>query len=116
MRTPPPPPPPLRGAGAAATKSAALLSVSVAPPPTRWSDVVLDRPGAGEVSYELAELLYPMRSLTPAAVAQPVAQVSALALVTSATLPALADIAIVPVASGVGSDAPTEPPEASLTR
>ena len=44
------------------------------------------------------------------------APLSALVDFTSATLPEVAAIAIVPVASGVGSADPLLPPEASWTR
>ena len=44
------------------------------------------------------------------------APVSAVVLLTKATFPAVADMAIVPVTSGVGSAAPPEPPEDSATR
>src|SRR5437773_3594703 len=104
---------PLRGAGAATEKSAALLSVSA---PPRTAAVVFDRFGVGEPSADEADGPYPTKSRTPGWVAQPVVQVSAVVLVTSATLPAVADMAIVPVTSGVGSAAPPEPPEDSATR
>src|SRR6266516_8102193 len=95
----------LRGLGAVTVKSAALLSVSAAPAPLRSAAVMLERFGVGLPSYEDAVDPYPTKSFTAGWVAQPVAQVSAVALVTSATLPAVADIAVVPVASGVGSGA-----------
>src|SRR2546423_5611507 len=105
-----------RGFGAVTVKSAALSSVSVAPAPLRRAAVVLDRFGVGAVSDEDAVDPYPMKSLTPAAVPQPVEQVSAVAFVTRATFPAVADRAVVPLASGVGRGAPPPAPAASATR
>jgi hypothetical protein len=106
----------LRGFGAVTVKSAALLSVSTAPPPARTAAVVLDRFGVGEPSADDAVVPYPTKSRTPGWVAHPVEQVSAVPFVTSATLPAVADIAIAPVASGVGSGAPAPAPAPSPTR
>src|SRR5215470_10379378 len=57
-----------------------------------------------------------MKSFTPAWVAQPVPQVSRVWSVFSATLPLVALIAIVPVASGVGSGTPEPAPAASWIR
>jgi hypothetical protein len=92
-----------------------LSSVSVAPSPLRSAAVVLDNVGAGAVpSKSLAEP-YPTKSRTPAATWQDV-QVSAVWLVTRATLPELADMKIVPVASGVGSGVVPPAPCASWTR
>src|SRR5262245_49512045 len=53
----PAPPVEFCGLGATAVKSVLLVSVSVAPPPTRVAEVVFDRPGAGAApSYEVALL------------------------------------------------------------
>src|SRR5262245_61888191 len=97
----------LRGVGAPLAKSAALLSVSVQPPAARSAAVVFDRLGVvGEPSNDDAAPPKPIRSSTPGAVAQPVPQVSAVVLLTSATLPLVADMAMplpLPMASGVGS-------------
>ncbi len=57
-----------------------------------------------------------MKSFTPDAVLQLPPHVNAVVVVTSATLPEVADMFVVPVASGVGSAAPWLPPEPSLTR
>src|SRR5437899_5282790 len=95
----------LRGKGAPVKKSAPLLSVSVQPsvPPRRRTAVVLLGADAGPPpSKQLAALPKPTRST-----AAPVGQLplSAVLFDTSATLPAVAAMAIVPVASGTGSAA-----------
>jgi hypothetical protein len=96
-------------------KSAALLSVS-ASAPERARAVVLDRPAAAAVS-TFAVAPYPTRSFTFGAVAQAVPQpMSADCAVTSATTPEVADMGIVPVASGVGSPRVPLAPAASCTR
>src|SRR4051812_11197809 len=87
------PPPVLRGFGSPAAKSAALLSVSV-PSAARRSAVVFDRPGAAAVSKSLA-VPYPTKSLTVAAQAVP--QASAVVEVTSAILPLVPLMAMLPV-------------------
>ena len=94
----------LFGAGAAVTKSVALLSVS-AQPLVRMSARVLLGAGAGEVSETDAVLPYPSRSTVV-----PLAS-------TIATRPAVADMAMAPVASGVGNAAAAVlEPSASLIR
>src|SRR5690242_5440549 len=93
-------PPLLRGSGVPAWKSALLLSVSGALS-VRLSAVVLLRPGAAAVSKSLA-VPYPMKSLTPAAVAHVAPQLSAALPVTRATLPFVPLMLMEPVASGAG--------------
>src|SRR5712691_3133796 len=106
----------LRGKGAPVKKSAPLLSVSVQPPvpPRRRTAVVLLGADAGPTpSKQLAVLPKPTRSTTA-----PVGQLplSAVLLATSATLPAVAAMAMVPLASGTGSTAVPPAPCASCTR
>src|ERR1043165_7404058 len=95
----------LRGAGVPVLKSVLLLSVSVQPPFTRSAADVLVRPAVGLVSEQFAVEPYPMTSTTPA-VGQ--ARVTAVVELERTFFPAVADIAIVPVASGVGRS--TDPP------
>ncbi len=57
-----------------------------------------------------------MKSFTPDAAWQLLPQVNAVVVVTSATLPVVADMLVVPVASGVGSATPWLPADPSLTR
>ena len=102
-----------RGMGAPAAKSAELLSVSVQPLPARSAAVVLLRTGAGAVSEQLADPK-PMRSTIAADAGQ--APESAVVTLTSATLPFVALIGIVPVASGAGRLTVPPAPWASWTR
>ena len=90
----------LRGLGVPAVKSALLLSVSVAPLLARRSAVVVLGAGAGELSEQLAVEPKPTKSMIALLDGQ--APESAVVLLTRATLPAVALIAIVPVVSGVG--------------
>src|SRR4051794_9181748 len=99
-----------RGLGAPTLKSAALLSVSVSPPPCRIAAVVLESVGVGAVSAQFAAPK-PTRST---AVGQ--APLSAVVDATSATLPAVADIAMLPVASGPGKSSVPPAPLPSWTR
>ena len=104
------------GVGAAAVKSAALLPELVNGVIVRWAEVVLDSAGVGVPAASLA-VPKPRKSTTPAAESQAAAQpVSAVWLFTSATLPAVADSAMVPVAFGVGSAAPLPAPAPSAIR
>ena len=84
----------LRGSGVPVAKSLLLLSVSVQPLPARSTARVLLGAGDGEVSEQLAALPKPMKSTT----APPSGQlpVSVVWLLTSATLPAVPLIGIVP--------------------
>ena len=111
----------LRGPGAAALKSVLLVSVSAQPPAARNSDVVLEGAGATAPSKKFA-VPYPTRSMINASCAalhgvEPPLQPRVTVLLTSATFPAVALIAIgvASVVSGVGSAAPVAPP-ASWTR
>ena len=90
------------GDGADAANSAALSSASLAGS-LRVAELVFEGAGAGAASASLAPP-YPTKSTTPAAVAQPVAQVRLAVADTSATLPAVADMLTPPVASAGGSD------------
>lgn len=102
------------GVGAPSANSVPLLSASVVGT-LRVSDVVFDVPGAALVSKSLAAP-YPTKSITPGAVAQPVAQLRLVVEETSATLPEAADMFTLPVASGVGSGCPLAPPDAPWAR
>lgn len=82
-------------------KSAELLSESAQPSSFLKTALVVLGAGAGAVSKQLAVEPYPKRSTTLAAEGH--APTSAVALLTSATLPADALKAIEPVASGAGS-------------
>ena len=88
------------GDGLTAANSVPLLSASVVGT-LRVAEVVLESAGAGEVSNSLADP-YPTKSTTPGAVGHPVVQVKGVAAETRATLPFVADMAMLPVASGVG--------------
>ena len=90
----------LRGLAAAAAKSVELLSVSVQPLPFRISALVVLGAGATAVSKQVAVLPYPIKSTIVAPEGQ--APLSAVVLLTSATLPAVAAMAIVPGASAAG--------------
>ena len=91
-------------------KSALLLSVSVHPLPPRMAAVVLERAGVGAVSEKFALPKPTVSTIDPVHVTPlaPLLHVTAVALLTRKTLPAVADMEIVPVASGVGKG--TEPP------
>ena len=110
----------LRGFGAPAPKSARLLSVSAHPELLRSKAVVLEVVGAAAPSKKLA-VPHPTRSTIIASCAgvhgvDPPLQASPMAELTRITFPAVADMAVVPLASGDGSKAPIAPPEASCTR
>src|SRR5205085_2240488 len=99
----------LRGLGAPVAKSDAFWSVSVQPPLARRSDVVLLGAGAAPTpSKQLAVPPKPILSRIVASVGH--APLSAVVTLTSATLPAVPDMAIVPVVSGVGRGDPMAPP------
>ena len=89
-----------RGVGLPVEKSTELLSLSVQPLPARLADVVFVSTDAGDVSEQFAAP-YPIKSTTVAPNGHPV-PVKAVVLFTKATLPAVADMAMLPVASGVG--------------
>ncbi|HEY3138799.1 MAG TPA: hypothetical protein VGL29_22440, partial [Blastocatellia bacterium] len=90
-----------RGLGDPALKSDELLSVSVQPFAFLSTALVLLGAGVGpEPSKQFAPLPNPTRSIIETELGQ--APLSAVVLFTNATLPALALIAILPVASGVG--------------
>lgn len=116
----PPPSPPvpalLRGLGVEPEKSAELLSVSVKAA-SRLTECVLSAPVAGEVSRTTA-VPKPTRSLMLLSAAQSAAvrQASGVVEWTSATVPLLADMPMVPAASGVGSAVSPPAPLASSTR
>lgn len=90
----------LRGFGKAAEKLALLLSVSVQPLATRTIEVVVEGAGAFADSLQFADVPYPTKSIMLAPVGQ--APLNGVVLLTSATLAAVAFIAILPLASGVG--------------
>jgi len=96
------------GFGVLAEKLEALLFVSVQPFPALNTEVVFDGAGVGPVpSKQLAAPPKPTKSITPTVGHEPV---RAVVLFTKATFPTVALIAIVPVASGVGSVTPLVPP------
>jgi hypothetical protein len=104
-----------RGFGAPAAKSALLLSVSVQPPLRRTSAVVVLGAGAEpDPSKQLAVAPYPTKSTIDAPDGQD--PVNAVVVLTSATFAAVALIAMVPVASGVGSVFTPFAPADSATR
>ena len=103
------------GVGDAAAKSALLLSVSVQPPPVRMSAVVVLGAGAfAPPSLQLAVEPYPTKSTIDALAGQ--APDEAVVVLMSATFPAVALIAIVPVASAVGRLFTPFAPSDSATR
>ena len=105
----------LRGFGVPVLKSDELLSVSTHPPDALKSAVVLLGAGAGAVpSKQLAVVPNPTRSMMLAPVGH--APLRAVVEFTSATLPAVAPIAIDPLASGVGRFTVPPVPAASWTR
>ena len=86
----------LRGLGEPVEKSELLLSVSVQPFSARKSAVVLLGGGALELSLQFAVVPYPTKSITLAEMGHPL-PVKAEVLLTSATLPAVADIFVLPL-------------------
>lgn len=101
----------LRGVGVPAVKSAALSPVSVDPPPARNTAKVPDGAGVGPLpSYPLAVLPYPTKSCNPEVVPLGLTPERAVAKFTKATFPTVAEIAIVPVTSGLGKADPLVPP------
>lgn len=89
------------GIGNPAAKSALLLSVSVQPLFARITALVLEGAAVGPPpSKQLAVPPKPTKSTIPEEGQTPVSDVVVL---TNATLPTVADMAMVPVASGVGS-------------
>ena len=99
----------MRGLGTPEAKSFALLSVSVQPPSFLTAAVALARVGAAVPSKKLA-LPYPTRSTICAVCAgkhgvEPPLHGNPVAVFARMTLPAVADMAMVPVASGAGSGA-----------
>ena len=97
------------GFGGASVKSLALFRVSVHPFAARVAAFVLPAAGAGAVPRkQFAVLPYPTKSTMLESVGH--APVNGVAVLTSATLPDPAAIAIAPTASGVGSVAPLFPP------
>jgi len=105
----------LRGFGAPVEKSAELLSVSVQPPSARWTAFVFEGAGAAEVSEQVVPDPKPTKSTTVAPNGQPLPESGVVAL-TRATLPALALMLMLPVASGVGRLVVPPDPAASCTR
>src|ERR1043166_4292478 len=103
----------LRGFGAATEKSAELLSVSLQPLLFRIAAVVLLSVG-GAVPSEQFVLPKPTMSTTVPPVGQ--APVSAVVELTSATLPAVPLMFVVPVASGAGRFVVPPVPAASWIR
>jgi hypothetical protein len=91
----------LRGLGARALKSALLLFV-FAQTLVRIAAVVFDNVAVGDPSEQLAAEPKPTKSCKPGSLVGHEPE-SAVVLLTSATLPAVALMASVPVASGVGS-------------
>ena len=97
-------------------KSALLESVSVHPKPARIAAVVLLSVAVGPVpSKQFVPVPYPTKSTTDAPIGHPVVA-STVVLFTRATLPAVAAIAMLPVASGVGRLTEPPAPAASCTR
>ena len=93
------------GVGTPAAKSAALLLLSVQPFKALITAFVLDGAGVAPVpSKQFAVVPNPTKSTTVAPVGQLVPAVINVFTFTSATLPAVPLIAIVPVASGVGKE------------
>src|SRR5689334_17352913 len=95
----------LRGFGAPVLKSAVLLFVSTQPLPFRSTAVVFDGAAVGLPPSELFAVPKPTKSTTPAVPAQVAPQLKAVVLLTSATLPAVALMLVLPVWSGVGKAA-----------
>src|SRR5262245_49863210 len=110
--------PPLRGIGAPVAKSLPFWSLSPQPWSARSAAVVLLSVGVAAAPSK-AEALEPKptRSRTAGLARQSadVLQVSRVVLVTSAPFPEVADIEMLPVASGVGSGCVPPVPAASWT-
>jgi hypothetical protein len=106
----------LRGLGAAAAKSEELSSVSSQPFPARRIAFVFEgacaAPAPSKQSFSVPK---PTKSTTVAPNGQPF-PASAVVVLTSATLPAVAPRLIEPVASGVGKLVVPPDPCASCTR
>src|SRR3954452_3837472 len=107
--------PVLRGFGAPVAKSEAFWFESVQPPAARRTALVLLGAGVGPVpSKQFAVDAQPTKSAMFALLGQ--GPVCAVVTLASRTLPAVADMLIVPVASGVGSGVVPPAPAASWTR
>ena len=105
----------MRGLGAPVAKSAELLSVSVQPPSARWTALVFEGAWAAEVSEHVVPEPKPTKSKTVAPNGQPLPE-RAVVVLTRATLPAVALMLMLPVASGVGRLVVPPDPAASCTR
>src|SRR5262245_31340121 len=105
----------VRGAGSPRAKSLAFSPVSAQPPPARNTALVLDGAAAAAEPSKSPAVPQPTKS-SMLVTAPHGAHDRTVASRTSATLPPLVARLGVPVASGVGSAAPTEPPDASRTR
>src|ERR1051325_10272408 len=106
-----------RGLGAPAEKSLLLASVSIQPPPPRSAAVVFESdPNGAPSEHVVPAPPYPIVSMTVAPVGHAVPLVMVVCVLISTTLPAVADIAIVPVASGDGNAVVPPAPTASCTR
>ena len=104
-----------RGLGAPVVKSELLLSVSAGGAPPRIAAVMLLSVAVGPApSKQLAAEPYPTKSTTAVAAGQPIA--IEVWLLTSATFPAVALIAMLPVASAIGRLVAPPVPAASCTR
>ena len=104
----------LRGAGATAVTSVPFWLVSVQPLPPRRAAVVLLRVGAAAVPSKKFAVPKPTRSRISDDCAEehavePPLQASAVVELARITLPAVPDIALVPLASTVGNAAPLAP-------
>jgi hypothetical protein len=104
----------LRGAGAAVMKSAPLASVSVQPPSRRSTAVVLLGAAVGALPSKVPAVPKPTKSMMVLPVADAV--VKGVVLLTSATLPAVPEMAMVPTLSAVGKLVVPPVPAASCTR
>ena len=105
-----------RGFGAPVAKSLALLSVSAQPELPLWTEVVLLGAGVGpEPSNVLAVVPKPTKSTIVAPLAG-VDAAKAVVLLHSTTLPAVADMLMLPITSGVGRFTVPAAPAASWTR
>src|SRR5215471_13147643 len=104
----------LRGFGAMTSKSEDVTAVKTQPPPLRMAAVVLLR--FAVVPWQSAVPPKPTSSITVAPEGQDVPDTNAVVCCASTTLPADADMAIAPVASGVGSAVLPPAPAASCTR
>ena len=102
----------LRGFGALVVKSAELLFVSAHPFIPRKSELVALGAGAAAAPSKQFAVPYPTMSTTLASIGQSVPPAINVFVLVSTIFPAVAAIAMVPVASGVGSATPFAPPEA----